>query len=95
MKRVFVVVALIGLLAVAAVAQETKVENGTINGAAFRIEMPATWNKGLVMYCHGYQVVGTPNNFENRFWKSFYRCFERFGAYYQNGLRNGDHLWYE
>lgn len=48
------------------VAQESKVETGTMNGAAFRIEMPATWNKGLVMYCHGYQVVGTPNNFENQ-----------------------------
>ncbi len=65
MKRFFVIITLIGLFTVAAVAQEAKVETGTINGAAFRIEMPATWNKGLVMYCHGYQVVGTPNNFEN------------------------------
>lgn len=65
MKRLFVVVTLICLFTVAAVAQEAKVETGNINGAAFRIEMPATWNKGLVMYCHGYQVTGTPNNFEN------------------------------
>ena len=65
MKRVLVIVTLIGLLSIAAVAQDSKIETGTINGAAFRIEMPGTWNKGLVMYCHGYQVVGTPNNFEN------------------------------
>lgn len=65
MKRSFLVVFLICVASVAAFAQEANVENGTINGAAFRIEMPATWNKGLVMYCHGYQVAGTPNNFEN------------------------------
>lgn len=65
MKRSFLVVSLICMTAVVAVAQEAKVENGTINGAAFRIEMPATWNKGLVMYCHGYQTVGSANNFEN------------------------------
>jgi pimeloyl-ACP methyl ester carboxylesterase len=36
----------------------TKVERGTINGAPFYIEVPANWNKGLVMYAHGYTVVG-------------------------------------
>lgn len=65
MKRAFAVVFLIYLASVATFAQDAKVENGTINGAAFRIEMPATWNKGLVMYCHGYQTVGSANNFEN------------------------------
>ena len=65
MKRSFLVFCLIGLSAISVAAQDAKVETGNINGAAFRIEMPATWNKGLVMYCHGYQVVGTPNNFEN------------------------------
>ena len=29
-------------------------ETGDINGAKFRIDMPANWNGGLVMYCHGY-----------------------------------------
>ena len=29
-------------------------ELGDINGAKFRIDMPANWNGGLVMYCHGY-----------------------------------------
>jgi pimeloyl-ACP methyl ester carboxylesterase len=35
---------------------ESKVENGSINGASFRIDVPANWNKSLVMYCHGYDV---------------------------------------
>jgi pimeloyl-ACP methyl ester carboxylesterase len=30
------------------------IETGDINGAKFRIDMPANWNGGLVMYCHGY-----------------------------------------
>jgi pimeloyl-ACP methyl ester carboxylesterase len=34
------------------------VEAGSINGASFRIEIPAKWNKGLVMYAHGYRVAG-------------------------------------
>jgi len=33
------------------------VETGQINGAAFRIEVPARGNKGLVMYCHGYEFT--------------------------------------
>jgi pimeloyl-ACP methyl ester carboxylesterase len=36
-----------------------KVETGAINGAAFRIEVPANWNKGLVMYAHGYRLAGS------------------------------------
>ncbi|MDX2042992.1 MAG: alpha/beta fold hydrolase [Acidobacteriota bacterium] len=65
MKRLFVAVFLSCLLAIAAAAQDAKVENGSINGAAFRIELPAAGVKGLVMYCHGYQTVGSANNFEN------------------------------
>lgn len=34
------------------------VESGEINGARFRIEVPPNWNKGLVMYAHGYRLVG-------------------------------------
>jgi pimeloyl-ACP methyl ester carboxylesterase len=33
---------------------KSKVEMGEINGAAFRIEIPENWNRGLVMYAHGY-----------------------------------------
>ncbi len=35
-------------------AAAPKVEIGTINGAAFRIDIPDNWNGGLVVYCHGY-----------------------------------------
>jgi pimeloyl-ACP methyl ester carboxylesterase len=34
------------------------VDSGAINGAPFYIEIPASWNKGLVMYTHGYAVAG-------------------------------------
>jgi alpha-beta hydrolase superfamily lysophospholipase len=38
-----------------------KTEEGEINGARFRIDLPANWNRGgLVMYCHGYQVPNSP-----------------------------------
>ncbi|HEX6369052.1 MAG TPA: hypothetical protein VF006_08965 [Longimicrobium sp.] len=40
-------------------AQEV-VDTGTIAGAPYRIEIPAGWNGGLVMYAHGYEIVGTP-----------------------------------
>ena len=40
-------------------APTSTVETGTINGAPFRIELPANWNKGLVLYAHGYTPVGS------------------------------------
>src|SRR6185295_19673244 len=43
------------LLASAAFAQ-ARIENGVINGAAFRIDMPENWNGGLVVFCHGYNA---------------------------------------
>src|SRR5574340_384540 len=35
-------------------AAAPKTETGEINGAEFRIDMPETWNGGLIVYCHGY-----------------------------------------
>lgn len=35
-------------------------EAGTIDGANFKIEMPATWNGTLVLYSHGYVTPGSP-----------------------------------
>lgn len=59
-------VVLIFLLALPAIAQaqsapepEPIVETGTLDGAAFRIDIPSEWNRGLVMYCHGYLPSGT------------------------------------
>ena len=40
-----------------------KTETGAINGAAFRIDVPETWNGGLVVYCHGYNA--TPVTYDN------------------------------
>lgn len=33
---------------------------GTLNGALYRIDVPAHWNGDLVMLMHGYQPVGAP-----------------------------------
>lgn len=35
-------------------------DTGTLGGAPYRIEIPAGWNGGLVMYAHGYEIAGTP-----------------------------------
>ena len=58
---------MIWFLLVLALAQPAaaNVETGTINGAPFRIEMPATWNKGLIMYAHGYQPADTKPDLDN------------------------------
>ena len=48
-----------GLLPVA--AAEPKVLSGTVGQAAYRIELPATWNGTLVLYSHGYVAPGSPN----------------------------------
>jgi pimeloyl-ACP methyl ester carboxylesterase len=34
------------------------IDRGVINGAPYYIEIPARWNRGLVMYTHGYTVAG-------------------------------------
>src|SRR6266851_8513633 len=34
---------------------------GSIDGAAYHIEIPANWNGSLVLYSHGYVVPGQPN----------------------------------
>jgi pimeloyl-ACP methyl ester carboxylesterase len=45
---------------VTATAANPPPETGTIDGANFIIEMPATWNGTLVLYSHGYVVPGKP-----------------------------------
>ncbi len=41
-------------------ARANTVDTGSINGAPFYIEIPGQWNKGLVLYAHGYRVSGDP-----------------------------------
>jgi hypothetical protein len=36
------------------------VDTGTLNGAPYRIDIPEAWNGGLVVYTHGYEIIGTP-----------------------------------
>jgi pimeloyl-ACP methyl ester carboxylesterase len=36
-------------------------QTGSINGAAYLIEIPANWNGDLLLYSHGYVVPGSPN----------------------------------
>ena len=38
---------------------------GVLNGAAYRIEVPASWNGKLVMYAHGYAGTGAALNVSN------------------------------
>ena len=40
-------------------ARANTVDTGVINGAPYYIEIPAQWNKGLVLYTHGYTLVGS------------------------------------
>ena len=43
---------------------QSKIDLGELNGANYRIDMPANWNGGLIMYCHGYS--GTPGRFTDK-----------------------------
>lgn len=45
--------------AMAGVAQGTHRWAGVLNGAAYRIEVPTTWNGRLVMYAHGFRGEGS------------------------------------
>ena len=62
MKHPLIIFLLLLCCTFTAFAQTSKIETGEINGAPFRIEVPANWNKGLVMYCHGYETVGAKTN---------------------------------
>src|ERR687888_42433 len=44
-----------------AVAAGPVTDQGSIEGAAYKIEIPANWNGNLVLYSHGYVVPGNPN----------------------------------
>ncbi|HNR90794.1 MAG TPA: alpha/beta hydrolase [Dokdonella sp.] len=44
------------LLASLAQADAARVDTGTLDGAHYRIDVPAQWNRGLVVYFHGYSI---------------------------------------
>ncbi len=69
MRLIVLLLALLVSISVAAapVAENTPsaksaTEIGTLEGAAYRIDIPADWNRGLVVFHHGYAV--TPVTFE-------------------------------
>lgn len=67
---------LLVLLTAQFAAAETTVETGTLNGAAFRIELPANWKDGgLLMYCHGYSMAGSKQSFDSARSKAFRELF--------------------
>lgn len=60
---VLVALLLIGLTGIGsttASAQGRRTFTGEINGAKFRVEVPARWNGTLVLYSHGYFPPGVP-----------------------------------
>lgn len=50
----------IGSLPALAAGLKPGSHTGTLQGAPYRIDIPADWNGGLVMLMHGYQPVGAP-----------------------------------
>jgi len=46
--------AFLALLFATPVPASAKTEFGKLGGAEYRIDVPANWNHGLVVYCHGY-----------------------------------------
>ena len=46
-----------GAAAPAAVREHPVLDTGSIGGAAYRIDFPAQWTGGLVVYAHGYRIA--------------------------------------
>ncbi len=46
----------------AGLAGDPAVYTGTIDGAAYRVEVPTRWNGDLLLYSHGYRAPGTDNS---------------------------------
>jgi pimeloyl-ACP methyl ester carboxylesterase len=79
--------AILLLFATAALAQP-RIETGEIDGAAFRIDVPANWNHGLVMYCHGYSP--NPGQFDRKPARDGFAGFLNAGyAVAQSGYSSG------
>ena len=53
-------------LSVSLFSQTAKRDTGILSNAAYEIQIPANWNKKLVMYAHGYEQPSTPRNQLNR-----------------------------
>jgi pimeloyl-ACP methyl ester carboxylesterase len=60
MKKIFTQFLLLSALSV--FAQTANRDTGILNNAAYEIQVPANWNKKLVLYAHGYEQTTTPRN---------------------------------
>src|SRR5690349_4552127 len=58
---VLLLAASIGVAPSASAVSGPVLDTGTIDGAAFKIEIPANWNGTLVLYSHGYVTPGSAN----------------------------------
>ena len=47
-------------------AAQARTEFGKLNGAEYRIDVPSNWNRGLVVYCHGYDPHPGGVGYDNR-----------------------------
>ena len=81
--------ALLALCALAGIAGAApRLEVGSINGAAFRIDVPDNWNGGLVVYCHGY--AAEPVKFNEKKLADVFQVFVDQGyALAQSGYATG------
>ncbi len=61
MKKLTTLLLLLGSLSV--FAQTAKRDTGILKDAAYEIQIPANWNKKLVLYAHGYEQTTTPRNY--------------------------------
>jgi len=76
------------LVATALAFAEPKTETGSINGAAFRVDIPDNWNGSLVVYCHGY--AAEPGEFKEPKLAAFLAVFTDQGfAVAQSGYAAG------
>ena len=48
-------------------APSMKRDTGILKGASYEIQVPANWNKKLVMYAHGYEQPNTPHTIMGKF----------------------------
>lgn len=65
-----------------------KTELGELNHAKFRIDVPDNWNRGLVVYCHGYSAE--PGTFTNKELPKVLAVFVKAGyALVQSGYSQG------
>jgi len=73
------------LLTAAGHAADLRTEFGTLDGASYRIDLPERWNRGLVVYFHGYSIGDVRFNGERPLPQALRGVVERGWAVVQSG----------